>query len=236
MLDIKTRELRRMEKDLELFNARALPYATRQTVNQLAWTTRRAWQGEIRERLVTRNKWTEQSVRVQQTRSLEIRRQESRTGSTADYMERQEYGGTVTHDGSEGHPIATSYASGEGMASQPRRRLPRKPNKLRNIHLSKARQRVRSQKQRNLLAVKEAAQSGRPYVWLDLGRRQGIFRVTGGRRNPNVRMVWDMSRKSVRTPRTPTLEPALQTVGPKMDVLYRKALRFQLKRHKILGY
>lgn len=236
MFEIKDKQLRQMEKDLALFNARAMPYATRQTVNQLAWTTRHAWQGEIRERLVTRNKWTETSVRVQQTRTLDVRRQESVVGSTADYMARQEYGGTVTADGREGHPIATAYASGEGMASQPRRRLPRKPNKMRNIHLSKARQRARSQKQKNFLAVREAAQSGRPYVWLDLGRRQGIFRVVGGRRNPRVRMVWDVSQRSVRTPRTPTLEPALHSVEPRMVPIYRKALRFQLKRHKILGY
>jgi len=236
MIDVKTKQLRQMERDLKLFNARALPYATRQTVNSLAFAARKDWQGEMAEAFTLRNQWTQRSVRVEQTRTLDIRRQESVVGSMAGYLEDQESGATLQAQGQEGRAIPTPYSSGEGMAARPRKRVPRRPNRMKSIDLSNRRVRAASRAQRNYLLVRQAAESGRRFIYMETDRVKGIFRVIGGKRRPRVRLVHNMSHQSVRIPRTPTLQPALEKTQPKADVLYRKALRFQLRRHGILGY
>ena len=236
MLTIDTRQVKQLERDLKLFNRNALPFATRKTVNDLAWDARREWQGEIRRQLITRNRWTQQSIRVTATRERSIPMQAAVVGSLEGYMRRQEEGGTVVADGKQGHPIATSYSAGQSPGARPRTRLPRRPNRLSAIQLDKRRRRATSRKQRNLIAVKQAAESGRKFVWLDLGRRQGIFRVTGGKRRPKVRMVYDLSRRSVRTPATPTMQPATQATARKLPTIHGQNLLYPLKRHRILGY
>ena len=149
-------------------------------------------------------------------------------GSIADYMEDQEFGATK-HDPS----IATSYSAGQGDGARPRTRLPRKPNKMANIKLSKRRARGKSRKQRNFIAVKEAAASGNKYIYLDLGRTKGIFKVIGGKRKPRVKMIWSLSRKSVVIPSNPWLAPAVAATEPKMADIYAKSLRFQLRRRNL---
>lgn len=73
---------------LENVAKRAIPFATRATLNRAAFETRKLAQENVREQMVTRNKFSEQSIRVvQERRELNIRRQEAVVGSIADYME-----------------------------------------------------------------------------------------------------------------------------------------------------
>jgi len=81
--------------------------------------------------------------------------------------------------------------------------------------------------------VKEAAQSGRKYVFMDLGRRKGIFKVIGGKRRPRIKMVWSMENKSVVVPANPMLGPAVDQTRKLMPEMYRKSLVFQLKRNNL---
>ncbi len=233
-LEIDAGQVKQYESDLKHFARKAYPFATRQTVNKAAFETRRGYQARIREDLTLRNRWTEQSVRVEQARTLTVSRQAAIVGSVADYMATQEFGG-VEKGGGKYKPIATSYSAGLPEDAKPRTRLPRKPNKLSNIQL-KSRGRKLSRRARNKVAVLMAAKSGDKYVWLDLGKRQGLFRVLGGKRNPRVRMVWDMSRRSVRVPKKPLLLPATRAVQAQLPQYYAEALVFQLKRAKVFGY
>ncbi len=181
MLKLDDKELKRFERDLKTFGARAFPFATKNTVNTAAFRTRKAATHIVSNRMTLRNRHTIQSIRVEQTKTLRVERQAAIVGSTAKYMLDQEFG--AVH---KGKPIATSYAAGQGMGVQPRTRLPRKANRMQNIQLKKQRYRGNSRKQRNLVAIKEAAASGRKLIFLDLGRRQGIFRVVGGKKRPKI--------------------------------------------------
>jgi hypothetical protein len=106
---------------------------------------------------------------------------------------------------------------------------------MKSIALAK-RSRVKGTKrQRNLVAIKQAAGSGEKYVFLDLGRSRGIFKVVGGKRKPKINMVWDMSRRSVVIKRNPTMAPAVATTVKGAPVHYRKALVFQLRRLRTWG-
>lgn len=235
MFGIRDKEIKRFESDLKTFAKQAYPFATRNTLNSGAFKAQQFAKENIRENMTARNRFTEQSVRVEQERrELNVRRQQAIVGSIADYMDEQEFGGQKTKGGKQGVAIATGYAAGQEN-QQPRTRLPRKPNKMANIQLTRRRGSSTSRRQRNRLAVLQAAQSGRKFVFLDLGRRQGIFRVTGGKRRPKLKMVWDLTKQSVVIPRNPWLAPAVKRTEPLMAGFYKKSLEFQLKRRGLFG-
>lgn len=231
MFSIQDRDIKNLEKDLQAFAHRAYPFATRKTLNDGAFQARSIAQADIKSSMTLRNRFTLQSIQVDQARTLRVSRQEATIGSIADYMEDQEFGAVKSKTGSEGVVIATSYSSGEGENATPRTRLPRKPNRMANIQLSKRRKKGAGRKQQNIAAIKGAAKSGRKYVFLDLGRSKGIFKVTGGKRRPKIKMVHDMSRGSVFIPANPWLKPAFDEAARMVPAFYADALRFQLRRH-----
>lgn len=230
MFKITDDDAKQFESDLKTFAAKALPFATRNTLNQGAFMAMREARQNVGDDMVERNRFTRQSIRVEQTRTLAIERQAALVGSIADYMADQEFGATKVKSGSEGVAIPTSFSAGQGRGAQPRTRLPRKPNKMANIQLRKRSKKGGSRKQQNLVAIKTAAENGHKYVFLDLGRRKGIFRVTGGKRRPKIQMVHDLTQQSVRIPRNPWLLPAVEKTREQIPKLYADSLKFQLKR------
>ena len=234
MIKIDDSDIKKYERDLKTFARRAYPFATKQTVNAAAWQGRQDVQSHLGRDMVLRNKWTQQSIRVEQTRTLHVRKQMALMGSIEPYMERQEFGGTVTKKGQEGVPIPTSYAAGQPMSQKPRTKLPTKRHRMENIKLrQRAGGRSLSRKQRNLVAMKQAARSKSKLVFLDLGETKGIFRVLGPPKRPRVKMVYDLSRSETRTPRNPWLAPSVARTIPKIPQIYLDALKFQIERQQI---
>lgn len=232
MLKINDKQIREYEKDLKTFASRAYPFASRHTINSAAFKAQSLARGNVRNDMVTRNKFTEQSIRVDKARTLAVSRQEATVGSIADYMETQEFGGTEESSGGKGVAIATSYSAGQ-EGDRPRTRLPRRPNKMANIQLQKRRKKGSTRKQQNFIAIREAATSGRKFIYLDLGRRRGLFKVTGGKRRPKIKMVHDLSRSSVSIPKQPWLAPAVRETEKFIPDIYSDALKFQLQRQRL---
>ena len=230
MFKIDVSDIKLLEGDLKRFASRAYPFASKNTVNTAAFTAQKISRGHIAANMVNRNVFTKRSIQVEQTRTLNVQRQEAIVGSTADYMEVQEFGGIKHKKGSEGVAIATSYASGEGEGSQPRKKLPRKPNRLANIRLQRGSKRGGSRKRKNLVAIQQAAQSGSKYVFLDLGKTKGIFKVTGGKRRPKIKMVYSFREQSVVIPKAPWLAPSVKKTEAHIPGIYKDSLEFQLKR------
>lgn len=222
-----------MERDLKTFAKQAYPFATRKTLNDSAFQAQNIARVDVRENMTNRNRFTVQSIQVEQARTLQVSKQAAVVGSTADYMEDQEFGGVKSKGGKEGVSIATSYSAGQGQSAQPRTRLPRKANKMASISLSKRRKKGSSRKQQNLIAIQQAATTGRKFVFLDLGRRKGIFKVIGGKRRPKIKMVHDMTKQSVVIPKNPWLKPAFDEALRMTPAFYADALRFQLRRRNI---
>jgi len=231
MFKVNSSDVKKLESDLKQFASRSIPFATKKTLNDSAFAARAMSQADIKSGMVNRNKFTMQSIRVDQARTLRISRQEATIGSIADYMEDQEFGAVKTKKGKEGVGISTSYAAGQGMNNQPRTRLPRKANKMSQIQLSKGRKKTYSKKQRNLVAIKEAAASSRKFVFLDLQKSKGIFKVIGSKKRSKLRMVRDMSSGSVVVPKNPWLEPAFNEAKRMTPAFYADALRFQARKH-----
>lgn len=242
MFQLNDKSIHKLEKDLKIANDRAFPFATKNTINKAAFIARSISQSTIRNKMTIRNKWTEGSIQVEKTNTLNINSQAAFVGSREGYMEDQEFGATKRANGKEGVPIPTAFSSGEGRGRH-RGRLPRKPNKLRNIQLKKLRGRKpTSKKQEHIFKVQEAVLSGSRLYFheFDNGTR-GIFRVKGGSRKFNkgwpkgatISMVYDMSRKSVRIPATPWLGPSVDKTIPHIAAVYKKSLQFQLDKHRL---
>lgn len=232
MFGIDNKDLKKLEKDLKQMASRALPFATKATLNKTAFDTRKIALDQIKGKMITRNRFTAQSIRVDIAKTLNISRQEAVIGSTADYMETQEFGGTKRAQGAKSVAIATNASSGEAKSSGPRRKLPRRANLLKNIRLRRRLAGGTTRKQRNRILVAEAAKAGGAgrFIHLDLGRRSGIFKVTGGKRKPKLTMLWDTGRKVVRIPKNPWLAPSVKRGEKQLARNYRKALEFQIKR------
>ena len=225
------------EDHLKAFADRAFPFATKNALNSAAFKARELWQRDINVKMITRNKFTERSIQVEQSRTLTVSRQSATVGSTAPYMDEQEFGGTKRKTGQEGVALPTSYSAGQD-GQQPRTKLPRKPNNIRNIKLQRRGRKAKSRKHAIVIKMQDAISTGKRLIFLDLGRKKGIFRVIGGSRNfkrgiprgAKLRMVYDMSEQSVTIPRNPTLQPAVDRTSILMPDLYIKALKFQLQR------
>ena len=233
MLKIDDDPIKQFESDLKTFASRAYPFATKNTLNGAAFDARKRYVSNAKDSMTLRTKFTERSMRVEPVRGLNVSRQRSVVGSIAPYMDEQEFGGIKRKTGKTGVPIATSVASGEGEGVRPRRRLVPRSRKLSNIALRNKGIKALSKKQKNFLKVKETAKSGRKFVFLDVRRHPGIYRVTGGVRRPQVKLVWDMSKESVVIPRNPMLAPAVRETERIMPELYRDSLIFQLKRQNL---
>lgn len=233
MFKINTSDVQELEDDLDLFARKALPFATRKTLNDSAFAARAIAQADVRSSMINRNRFTAQSIQVEMSKTLQISRQEAIVGSTAVYMEDQEFGAIQHKKGKYGVQIATSYSAGQGENGQPRTRLPRKANAMASIQLSKRRKKGSSRKQQNLVAIKQAATTGRKFIFLDLGMRKGIFKVIGGKRRPKIKMVHDMSRQSVVIPKNPWLAPAFEEALRMQPAFYADALRFQARKHNL---
>ena len=237
MITVDMNEVIELEKDLKTFASRAFPFATKNTINSAAFKARELAQRDIRVKFINRNKFTERSVLVDQVRTLNVRRQAAVVGSIAPYMADQEFGTVKRKTGSEGVPIQTGYSAGQEN-QQPRTRLPRKANKLANINLRNRRGKAKNRRQKVLVRVYNAIRTGKRFVFLELARKKGIFRVIGGSRKTKrgwprgarLKQVVDMTESSVVIPRNPWLKPAVDTTQLLMPAMYKKALTFQLKR------
>ena len=239
MITVDTSDIKELEKDLKAFHARAFPFATKNTLNSAAFKARETWQKDIRVKMITRNKFTERSILVEQSRTLNVRRQSATVGSTADYMIDQEFGGTKNKTGKEGVAIPTSFSAGQGE-QVPRTKLPRKPNNIRNIRLKGRTRTARNRKQSLLFKMQDAVTTGKRFIFHDFGsgRKKGIFRVVGGGRRfkrgmpkgAKLRMVYDMSEQVVDIPKNPTLKPTIAATQILMPGMYAKSLKFQAKR------
>ena len=230
-LKVDTTQFDAFSRDLKRLKETAVPFAVRNTLNDAAFDTMKRAKADVRNKMINRNSWTVGSIQVAPTKSRDINQMQARVGSTEEYMRRQEFGHTETTKGKYGVSIPTTVASGEGKGVQPRKRVVRMPNRVSSINISKSRA-TGNRQQRNFRLVKEAKASGQQFIFMDTGRRKGLFKVTGSKRSPVVRMVHDLSHRSVRIPPKPWLQPAV-TPKSRFLALWNHRVAEQIRRNKL---
>lgn len=227
MMKADTRELKKLERTLLDLNRRALPYATRQTVNDLAFGSQDIWRKQaLPGKLQLRTKWTERSIQVAKAASLRIASQEATVGSVADYMADLESGTTEHKKGKHGVPVPAVPLG--------RRRMPR----AHHLGAIKIMPRVPGHRSRQVAAALTMARQrgGAQFAFLKLRRgKEGLYKVDPGKKRMAIRKVWSLSKASVTIPPHPTMGPAVQRALPSGAESYRKALTFQLRRLGMQG-
>jgi hypothetical protein len=242
MITVDVRDLKRLTRELQIAKASSLPYAVRNSLNRSAFATRRAWQQQIEAEFVNRNRYTTRSVLVTKATGSKLSGLKAVVGSTAPYMGVQESGGTVR--GGKHKAIPTSYAAGQ-MGAIPRSKVVRRPNRMGALQAKKGR--GMSKRQRNAVAIARARKSGSKVAVLETSRGKALVRVLGrpkkgtrshggGTGKSQIRMVWDLSRGSVRVPPTPTLQHTLRRMQGPMLQIHKDAIIEQLRRHRVLGF
>ena len=242
VFSVKDGDVKDLESKLKKIKDKAIPFAVKNTLNGLAFEARKSSISEIKQSMMLRNAWTIKSIRVDKAQSLNISRMESIVGSTADYMEKQEFGHTEVKKGESGVPLATTTASGEGKGARPRKRLPRRANQLSQINLRRGRRSPKNNKQALLFKVQDGIRTGQRKFYHDFGggKKKGIFRVKGGTKRfkrgwpkgASIDMLYDMTETTVKIPKNPWLQPATRDAVKMRDEIYGRSLRFQLDRIK----
>lgn len=223
------KQLLRFQSELKTLKSRALPFATKETVNTAAFGARKQAKRNVQRLMTLRNKRTLSGIRVKPTRTLRIDRQEAIVGTLDPWMEDQEFGSTRVAKGRSGRPQTTSQGSGEGDSARPRKRVARPRNALRNIRLSKRRRGFfrRASKQRAVVAVRMAQKRGTKHIFLAMRpSNTGIYKVT----KRGIKLVQAMGQKTHVVPARPWLKPAVDKTRKFMPAIYRRALKKQLRR------
>jgi hypothetical protein len=233
-MTLDDKDLRKFEAHLRKFKTTALPFAHREALNKGAFLGQQfARTKVIPEKMTLRNKWVQNSIRVKKANQKNVRDQFALLGSIDESMARQEFGSTRVSQGKHGVPIPTRSASSEGRGTSVRKRLVSPARTLRRIKI-RPRPGTANRAQRTAIAIKQAAGSGRRFVALDVRRgRQAIYKVAGSLKKPKLEMMWDLSRKTVRTPVNPWLQPTIALLLPRMPLIYKNALEAQISRHRL---
>ena len=240
------KDLKRFQRDLKRMAREALPFANRGALNDGVVMARQVAQKTIGKKLIIRNRWTQGSIGFAKAKQKAIRNQRAFVGSRQPYMEKTEFGGVKRAKGKHGVPIATREASGEGVGSDPRRKLPTRANLIKNLTLQRAKlnSNPKTRKQKNVILILTAARRGGKHVLLRGRKGLGVYRVKGrpvrrkhksdtGAKVKSVRMVWDLSQKTVTVPPTPWLGPTVDVMRKRMPGIYRKNLKKQLIRRRL---
>ena len=241
-LTIDDRQIVNLERELRIFTKKGVPFATRNALNNAVFFGRKIAVKTIKKKMVLRNTFAVRSVRVEKTTSLTIGQQKSKLGSVEDFMADQEFGAVKSKRGKKGVRITTSFAAGQGMQARPRTRVARGSNKISKIKLNRNSRKGKNRKQRNIIAIAVAAKSSSKFVYLDLGDRQGIFKVLGkggrfkgksrrGQSKLRIKMVHDLSNDSVVIPKNPWLAPTTNTVIRWLPRMYFNELKKQADFH-----
>lgn len=233
MIAIDLRKAGKLAKQLNKLRSKALPFATQRMLNHVAFDARRAWIEQVgKSGMVIRNKYTERSIRVDRARGRELSSMQSAVGSTAAYMAKQEFGGQERAKGKHGVPIPTSSAAGQAAKTRPRTRMVRRKNWLSAIRLVETV--PGSRLRRNAAAIRMARARTDGVAYLDLGKRKGLFRIPPGKR-AKPRMLYDLTRKTVRVAPRSMLAKALRAISPNVAFHARRAIVEELKRAGFIG-
>jgi len=228
MISVELKGDKRMVADLAKMRAKAMPYAVRNALNTAAFETRSIWQREIKSTFVNRNTYTVNSVRVEQASTTKL---EAKTGSLADYMDEQEEGATIRGSGPH-KAIPTAAAAGQSGGT--RTRLIRGRFYLGAIQVAHPAL-SGGRRQQNAIAIAVARKQGKSVVLLNRpkGGKALFLLGKGTKRKLKARMLWDVSRGSVKVKPEPTLERSIAQVKPKLEHMMQASLTQQMQRFNV---
>lgn len=233
-MEIDTRELKQLELKLLRANKTGFKIAGEQTLNDLAFETRREAREQIERSMTVRNKWTV-SPRNNPIDKAKRGKPFAEYGSTLDYMRKQEEGFISQPDRYTGAvAIPTPVASGErkgGARGKTIRKKPvRKPNRRNMLKMPSKRMKELPRRERNAALIQEAIKSKRRFIELQRNGETNIFKVTGTKKKYRLDRLYKTEHRAVITPAKPWLAPATKKAYEKAPSFYLKRMEYQMQR------
>lgn len=233
-MEIDTRELKQLELKLLRANKTGFKIAGEQTLNDLAFETRREAREQIERDFTVRNKWTV-SPRNNPIDKAKRGKPFAEFGSTLDYMAKQEEGFISQPDRYTGAvAIPTPVASGErkgGARGKTIRKKPvRKPNRRNMLKMPSKRMKELPRRERNAALIQEAIKSKRRFIELERNGETNIFKVTGTKKKYRLDRLYKTEHRAVITPAKPWLAPATKKAYEQAPRFYMNRLDYQIKR------
>lgn len=218
------KEIKKLENFLDKFNRTGIKYATRNTLNTLAFDVRKQAQGFIQDNFINRNKWTVNSVQVNMAKGFNIDNMQSEVGSTQGYMELQEVGGRAKPEKGKHLPIPTLTA----RIARQNNRLRSRAHKLSNIILRDKEKLafIANKRQRAIGIIENAKRNNYKHFYLDLGNVKGIFTL----KNDKLRMIYSLQYLFRKIPATHWLSKSSDKVANNALDIYNMQLKKQIDR------
>ena len=227
---IGVKNIIKLENELRIFSKQAIPFAIKDTLNRAAFQGMEKSRDKVETDFTNRNSYTARSFRFVKAKGSDVNSLVSGFGTVADYMLDQEQGAVITSSG-EGVPIPTAYAADQEGAI-PRTKAVKRPKLMQSIQIKKVSVRG-NRKQRNAATINQALKEKRKYIYMKTSKGRGIFHVRRSGGNVRIRMMYDLSRKSIIVKPNPIVKPVHKRVIKSMPRLYLKALIHQQKRLRI---
>jgi hypothetical protein len=235
-IDVKLVGYKKLEQDLGTFAKKAVPYAARNGLNGSAFALQDEWRGEVRRTFTLRNQYTVRSIQVDKAQGLDLRTMQAVTGSVAPFMSDQEEGATV-HGKAGKKAIPGPAAAGQAPGGKRTRKV-RVGLRLSSITIDQPSTQGYGKRRANAVAIAVAIRKGERFAMLNRrkGGGRGLFEVRGNKRGARVRLLYNMSKRSVRVPAAPTLQRSIKRAQYRFERAHYQALLYQLKRWKVFGY
>lgn len=234
MVEIRVdlRGFEKLSRDLKTFAKRGVPYAIRDALNGSAFAVQKEWKSGVRQSFTLRNRYTEQSIRVDKAKGTNVGSMQSVTGTIADYMDDQEFGASTTG------PVPGPAAAGNAPGSNKRTRLTRSAFRFGGVGVSRPTAKPLGKRRQNAIALAIAVRKGERFALLNriTSKGKGIFEVKGGKRGAKTKLIWSLKKGSMKVKPTPTLTKALAMSTGHMNKAINDAFIGQLKRNRVMGY
>ena len=221
------KDIKKLENFLEKFNKTGVKFATRNTLNTLAFDAMREAKEVVGDSFINRNTFTVRSIQVNKAGFGNVNSMHSEIGSTQQYMEKQEEGGIVkAKQGSKNLAIATTAAANQ--TGNRRTRLVTRANKLRNIVLRDKNKLsfIQNKRQRAVGIIANAKKNKLKHFYLDLGNTKGIFSLKSGK----LKMIYNLKYTQRKIKATHWLSNSSEKVAKNALQIYNKQLEIQIDR------
>ena len=206
MFDTDFSELDIVEKTLESYNEKALPYAIKDTLNWQAFQSQQNARRDLAKNFQIRNKYTEGSIRFNLIPRSEknVNNMVSSAGSMQQYMADQHEGFKNTARGPGGVPIPTPATAGQTGTTRTKPRLRRltipklKTQTFDKGSIDHSRFNQFSAAQELTVLALMMAQSKKKYVWARINSVYGLYELRGAKLTKGQRRGWPKPGKFVR--------------------------------------
>lgn len=234
-MDIDDRQIRRLEKQINLLSDHAIPIAIQQTLNNVA---RKAWREGRRNtdrEFQNRNTYSKRSQTYQQTRELDIDKMVAIAGSSAQYLAEQETGFTRT---SKSGGVWVPTAEAADQSGQTRTKPIKAKFRRSRIRMAKPKtKRPVSAKQAHFFKLINAVRSRSGYFFGEFKNTKGMWKIEGSLDTgrlvlTGVRLLYSATRRTVYTPKTAWHSEGVDVANRDLEGEYYRALKRQFARLK----